>query len=330
MTYVPLHLHTQYSLLDGAIQIDKLIPHLQKQSITSCAITDHGFLGGLVEFQKACVEADIHPLLGCESYITEDQDYCAQEGKHRDNSHLVILAKDNEGLSQLFRLQSEAGLHNFYYKPRIQRSKLEALSGHAVLTSACLKGIIGASLIFQRDDFGVVRDVVPAYPREFGQMLSWYRDLFPGDFYLEIQDWDDQSHIQSMYNKFILSLARKEDLPVVITTDAHYLTRNDHTLHEVMMAMQLGIPLPTYLEGEVMRYGPHFYVKSPAEMQQSAEKWNIPSAVSNTVEIAEKCNALIELGTYYPPVFNIESATDYQEFLEWEKLHCNIDGSRIS
>lgn len=316
MSYIPLHIHSEYSLLDGAIQFPSLVKYLQELGITSCAITDHGWMGGVVEFYKKCKKAKIKPLLGIEAYVTQDEDDLPEEiQKTRDNNHIVLIAKDNIGLKILYKLISEAVTHNFYYKPRIYRPKLEQLSGHCIVTTACLKGDLASRCHFQENNYGGITKV--SSNPGFNSLLKWYRERFEKDFYLEFQDWDDETHKQREYNSFITQTAAYTGLPLVITSDAHYLKKEDHELHKMLMAMQFKMTLDKYKESDMMQYGPHFYIKTPEEMVQSCTRWNCPEACKNTLEIAEKCNTEIEIGKYEYPEFDITEMEDYEEFLSY-------------
>jgi DNA polymerase-3 subunit alpha len=306
LPYTPLHLHTSYSLLDSAIQIKDLAKYLVEQGITSCAITDHGWMAGVVEFQKQMTKAGVKPIIGVEAYITDDPDGLEDNSlKHKDNYHLVILAKDNTGLKTLFSLLSNAASQNFYYKPRIYKKHLVELAGHAIVTSACL-GSETAKKDFASFD--------PQY-----STVKFLSDIFCEDFYLELQDWDDGSGIQPAYNKYLLGCRAHSFWPAqyVLTTDAHYLRKEDYKLHEIMMAMQLKKTLREYREEGKMIYGPYFYVKTDEEMKRSSLELEIPEAYENTIAIAEKCNASVELGKYHMPDFKVEQAGDYKEFTEW-------------
>jgi DNA polymerase-3 subunit alpha len=316
MSYTPLHLHTQYSLLDGAILIPDLMERLKELKITSCAITDHGWMAGIVDFYKQCKKNDIKPLIGVEAYVTDNEDNLSNEQKVRDNAHLILLAKDQEGYVDLLRLCSEAALQNFYYKPRISRDKLRGLRGHAIATTACLGGVVSKRLNYELDNYGRVKNVSDPVCSAKG-LISWYQEVFQEDFYLEIQDWPDETGHQQAYNRFILDVGRPMGVPFVITSDAHYLKQEDHKLHELLMALQLKTTLDKYQDKEEMKYGPHFYVKTPDEMLEAAKHWGCEEAFHNTNAIAEKCNVEIELGVYKPPVFKIEQADDYEDFKQW-------------
>ena len=314
MTYCPLHLHSQFSLLDGAILFPELMQYLQQLNITACSLTDHGVMGGVVEFYKQCKANNIKPLLGVEAYITEDED--GKEEKTRDNAHLILIAKNNQGLSDLFRLSSEAALQNFYYKPRIYRDKLRCLSGNVIVATACIGGVLAKKAKFELDVYGKCTSCTDP-TGDVERELEFYREVFGRDFYLEFQCWDDGLHYQSRYNELVIELAKSTGTSTIITSDAHYLRKEDHALHELLMAMQIKKTLEEYREAGEMQYGPYFYVKTPEELLGEAEQLGVPEALENTIKIAEECNVEIELGVYRPPTFKIEEAEDFQEYKVW-------------
>ena len=317
MSYTPLHLHTQYSLLDGANLIPDMMVYLKEQGMTACAITDHGWMAGVVDFYKQCKKNEIKPLIGVEAYVTDDRDNLENTEKHRDNHHLVVLAKDQRGYQGLLRLVSDAALRNFYYKPRIYRDKLAELRGHIVVTTACLGGVVSRRLNYETDNYGRVSRVSDP-DGAAKKTIAWYQEIFQEDFYLEIQDWPDEKNYQQTYNEFILDVGRTMGVPFVITSDAHYLKNEDYKLHELLMALQFKTTLDLYQDKEEMKYGPYFYIKSPEEMLESAKRWNCEEAFHNTNAVADKCNVEIELGVYKPPVFKIETEDDYEEFKTWK------------
>jgi len=314
MNFTHLHLHSQYSLLDGAILIPDLITYLKEMGMTSCAITDHGWMAGVVDFYKKCREEKIKPILGVEAYITEDPD--GLEHKTRDNMHMVLLAKDNEGYKLLLDLISKAALNNFYYKPRIYKNHLEKLKGHVVATTACLGGVLAKKVHFTTDMYGCA---VVAEDDGAQKDAEYYRSIFDEDFYLELQVWNDDDNYQQVYNQFLLNLGKNHGFQFVLAADAHYLKQEDSKLHEVLMAMQFKKTLLEYKANANMLYGPHFYVAGPEEMMRRAKEIDCIEAYENTQKIADACNVEITLGEYQEPVFSIEETDDYQEFLEWRK-----------
>lgn len=303
--FTHIHVHTQYSLLDGTIKTKDLAKRCKEVGMTACAITDHGSMAGIVEFYKACKAEGVKPLIGIEAYITNDHDGIEDNSlKTKDNYHLVLIAKDQEGYKLLLELASNAALNNFYYKPRIYKQHLSRLSGHVIASTACLAGELSRV----------------AYLENRPELLDFYIDTFGDDLYLELQDWDDGTQVQILYNRWLLSMREKYPrVKYVLTCDAHYLTKEDHALHELVIAMQLKKTLDQYREDGRMVYGPDFYIKSSEEMWIAAQEWDCEEAYHNTAEIADKCSVDIELGVYHMPRFSVENAPDYQDFLKWKE-----------
>lgn len=273
-------------------------------------------MGGVIEFYQEMTKAKLKPILGCEAYCTDNPDNTFD--KTRDNMHMVLLAKDLEGYSRLCEVVSNAALKNFHYKPRIYKENLRALQGHIVATTACLNGIFAARLQFNMDQFGKCISVTDESNR-LDREVGFYQSIFKDDFYLELQVWDDGDKKQTIYNKFLLEFGRKHGLPFVITADCHYMKKEDHKLHEMLMALQLKKTLEEYRQDGVMQYGPHFYVARPEEMLRRAKSINCEEAYANTQVIADKCNVELNLGHYRMPKFKIEEAPDFKEYLAWKK-----------
>lgn len=316
MSFTHLHLHTEYSLMDGAIRIRDLVPYIKENGMMACGITDHGSLGGIIKFYQECRKADIKPLLGCEFYLTENADDLPNKEKEKDNYHAVIIAKNNKGYQGLLKLSSEAYLRNFYYKPRVNIDKLGILRGNVVCLSACLAGFLTRRATFdaeRREWFDSTNEVQVMYER----MCSL---LNKEDIYLELQDWDDGTGIQPAWNNFLLSFGGKNNTDnFVITTDAHFLTKKDHKYHELMMALQFGTTLDRYRASSSMKYGDWPWVKPPEMMMESAKRLGCEIAYHNTNKIAEQCSVEIELGVWKPPTFDPTQAKDYEEFLAWKE-----------
>jgi DNA polymerase-3 subunit alpha len=307
--YAPVHLHTHFSTLDGCIKISELINHLTELGLSTCAITDHGTLAGIIDFYFKCKEKNIKPLLGMEAYITDDPDN--SEEKTRDNRHLVLIAKNNTGLENLIWLSTQSHLHNFYYKPRIWRQHLRDHSEGLIATSACLANYHSRQLRWEPSIGKAFIDDYASYI----YLIHWFKGVFRGEYYLEVQDHDFWE--QREYNRIIIDVARKEKIPLVISSDAHYLKKEDVYLHEMMMAMQFKQTLDEYRQGDNMKYGGTNYVLSDKEMCAAAKKWGIEDALDNTVRIAEQCHVSIEKGDFKIPVFDVEEASDYEEFKKW-------------
>lgn len=305
MSFVPLHLHSLYSPLDGIIKLDKLGPRLKELGMDACALTDHGNVSGTIEFWKEMNKSGVKPLIGIEAYLTTNEDNNLV--KVRDNYHIVLLAIDNQGLKNLFWLISNANISNFYYKPRISIKSLEGRTNGLVATSACLGGFIAQQGVFSEEE------------RSFSDpdnkvllAINQMKELFPNRYYLEIQDQDMWE--QQAYNQFLVPLAKRENIPLVITTDAHYLNKEDKSTHQLVMAQQLKKTLEEYESGSEMKYGSGFYIKSSEEMLASAKKLGAEEAYWNTGKIAEMSEVKLNLGKIDMPDFDITKTNDYQAF----------------
>jgi len=315
MTFAHLHIHSEFSLLDGAIRIPELVTKVKELGMDSVALTDHGSLGGIIKFYKECKKQGIKSLIGCEFYLTGDRDDLDNKEKTKDNMHAVIIAKNNDGYNSMLKLSSEAYLRNFYYKPRVSVEKLAELKGNVICTSACLAGFLTRQCSFdaeKKEWFSEENRVQRMYER-MCELLG------KENIFLELQDWDDGSGAQPAWNRFMLQFSKDNDAECVITTDAHFLTAEDHEMHELMMAMQLGTTLDRYKASSTMRYGDWPWVKPPEMMLESAKKIGCKEAYYNTGKIAEICNVEIELGVWKPPTFNPKEAKDYKEFCTWMK-----------
>lgn len=306
--FVHLHLHTDYSLLDGAIQIKPLADRLKELNMKACAITDHGNIFGAISFYKEMKANDIKPLIGCEVYYTQGsrKERKAHAPGEKPYNHMILLAKDREGYHNLVKLTSRAYKEGIYYKPRIDRELLSQYSKGLVCLSACLSGV--PQYFLKRDKFD-----------EAAKAALEFEDIFgKGNYFLEIQDHKlaDQKKIE----KGLFELAKKTGIPLVATNDAHYLTKEDYIAHDIMLCIAQS---KTVNETNRMKFGgPEFYVRSPEEM------WNIfsetPEVLHRTLDIAEMCDLKIPLGENQLPVFPIpESEGDitvdqYFEKQVWE------------
>ena len=268
-----MHVHTDYSLLDGACNISGLADLAKGFGMTAVAMTDHGAMGGAVEFYNGMNRNGIKPIIGCEMYVSPttrfDRDQFNEDIK---GFHLVLLAKDYEGYSNLCELVSAAHLEGFYHKPRIDKEILAKYSKGLIGLSACLQGEIPKSII--RGDMKKAERVLDEYLSIFG------RD----DFYLEIMDHGIEE--QKEANKGVLALARKFDIPVVATNDAHYLKREHAKAHELLLCVQTHSTMND--EKRFKFQTDQFYFRSPEEMAEVFRE--VPEAISNTLAVAEKCN----------------------------------------
>jgi len=288
--FAHLHLHTQYSLLDGACRIDQLFDRLQALGQTACAITDHGVMYGVVDFYKEAKKRGIHPVIGCEVYVCPDMD--EKQSAAREYSHLVLLCKDDEGYKNLIRLVSEGFTRGFYYKPRVDYKLLEKYSGGLIALSACLSGDIPKLLLDGREN-------------DARQMVEKYLAIFGRDnFYIEIQDHGLAEERQVLPR--LVKLARSMDLPLVATNDCHYLEPGDAEAQEVLMCIQTGKTLSD--ENRMHMDTDQLYVKSEDEMRLLFP--NFPDAIENTMAIANRCHVDFDFSHTHLPRFPLAEGQD--------------------
>lgn len=296
--YVSLHLHTEYSLLDGAIRIKELVERAKEFKMPALAITDHGNLFGAVEFYKQVTKAGIKPIIGCEVYVAPASRFDRGTAESDEASfHLILLARDNSGYKNLVSLVTKAYLEGFYYKPRIDLDLLEQYSGGLIGLSACLKGEIPYCL--QRGLLERARE----------RALRYKHILGPDNFYFEIQE--NGLPEQMEVNKKLVDLARELHIGVVATNDCHYLKKEDAKAHEVLLCIQTG---KTLKDINRMKFASEeFYFKSPIEMKEAFK--DVPEAVAHTVAIAERCNVEFSLGESLLPQYEVEGGGSPDEFL---------------
>ncbi|HJR06796.1 MAG TPA: DNA polymerase III subunit alpha [Pyrinomonadaceae bacterium] len=290
--FAHLHLHTDYSLLDGAIQIKPLAERVRELGMTACAMTDHGNMYGAVSFYKEMRAHDIKPLIGCEIYMAPGSRFDKPETKRGEKpyNHMILLAKNREGYHNLVRLTSKAFKEGFYRKPRIDRELLSKFSGGIIGLSACLSGVPQAHL-----KNGKLEEAAKS-AIEFQDILG------KGNYFLEIQDHQLEDQIK--INKDLIELSKRTSIPLVATNDAHYLFREDYEAHDVMLCIGTG---KTVNDENRMRFGgPEWYVRSPEEMSQIFS--HIPDAVRRTMEVAEMCDLKLPLGENQLPIFPIPAS----------------------
>ncbi len=299
MAFTHLHLHTEYSLLDGACRIDQLVRRVKELGQTSVAITDHGVMYGAIDFYKACKAAGIKPIIGCEVYVAPRTRFDRVHELDGSARHLVLLCRNEEGYRNLSYMVSLAFTEGFYIKPRIDMDLLRAHSKGLIALSACLAGEIPRRL--RNGDY----EGAKAHALEM-------RELFGEDgYYLEIQD----HHIpqQQVVNAGILRLSRETGIPLVATNDCHYLTREDAAMQDVLMCVQMGKLVE---DQDRMRFETQeFFVKSEEEMRALFP--NCPEAIDNTQRIVELCDVEFQFGTYHLPEFKLpEGETDGDAYFE--------------
>ena len=300
MSFAHLHVHTEYSLLDGACRIRDLPKLVKSMGQTACAITDHGVMYGAIDFYRACKAEGIKPIIGCEVYVAPRTRFDKQHEFDSEARHLVLLCENEEGYRNLSYLVSMAHVEGFYIKPRIDLDLLREHSKGLIALSACLAGEIPRRL--RNGDYNGAK--------EYALTLS---DIFGLEhFYLELQDHGIRD--QAVVNKGILRLHEETGLPLVVTNDAHYLRKEDAYAHDVLLCIQTG---KTVDDENRMRYEPQrFYLRSTEEM--AALFPNYPEAVENTGRIAERCNLEFTFGKYHLPEFKVPEG--YTSLTYFKKL----------
>ena len=296
--FVHLHVHTEYSLLDGANRIKDLVARVKELGMKAVAITDHGVMYGAVEFYKECKKNGIKPIIGCEAYVAPRTRFDKEPNIDDRLGHLILLAKNNIGYKNLIKLVSLSFTEGFYYKPRIDMDILRKYSEGLICSSACLAGFINRALL--ADDFEGAKKIANEYIDIFGK----------DDFYIELQH--NGIREQTLANQRLIKLARELELKMIATNDAHYLKRQDSYSHEVLLCIQTGKKM---IDEDRMRMGSdEFFIKSPDEMYQNFK--NLPEVLENTVEIANKCNVEFEFGHTILPNFDTPNNQDHFEYLK--------------
>ncbi|MDD5729040.1 MAG: DNA polymerase III subunit alpha, partial [Victivallales bacterium] len=299
--FIHLHVHSHYSLLDGACTINGLVEMAKKYDMDSLAVTDHGFMGGVIDMYHGFAKAGIKPIIGCEAYVSPTTRFDKNASVPNIRGyHLVLLAGNINGYHNLCKLMSEAAVNGFFYKPRIDKELLAQYSGDLIAFSACVGGEIPHTIL--NNDMALAERKIGEYTDIFGR----------GNFYLEIMDHGLPEEKQ--VNRGLVELAKKLDLPLVATNDVHYLRKEHAKAHEIMLCIQTGSKLD---DPRRFRFsGPEYYFKSPDEMKALFRE--VPEALSNTVEIAARCGLKFEFApaVNHYPVYEISEANiSEKEFL---------------
>ena len=296
MSFAHLHVHSEYSLLDGACRIDSMMDRVKELGQTAIALTDHGVMYGCIDFYKAAKAAGVKPIIGCEVYVARRKMTDRVHGLDNDPYHLVLLCKDRTGYENLCYLVSEAFLHGFYGKPRVDLELLEAHHEGLIALSACLAGAIPQALM--NEDYDKARATALELSRIFGQ----------DNFYLEMQDHGIAA--QRPVNQGIQRLARETGLPMVITNDAHYLRKEDADIQDVLLCIQTGKSVD---DVNRMRFETQeFYLKSEEELRSLFP--GCDEAFENTVRIAERCNVEFTFHEYHLPAYPVPEGYTNEEY----------------
>src|SRR5882757_643686 len=286
MPFTHLHVHTHYSLLDGANKIPELVKRAKALGMDSLAITDHGCMFGVIEFFNECKKEGIKPILGMEAYMAPTSRLERKDVNGEAAYHLLLLAKDIEGYRNLLKLSSASYIDGFYRKPRIDKEILREHSRGLIATSACLGGEVPAALM--KRDAKLAREIAETYTGIFE----------PDHFFIEIQKQGIKE--QDDVNPELVEIAKKLGVGIVGTNDVHFMTRDDHFAHDVLCCISMGRLISE--EGR-LKYPTELYLKSPAEMEEALGAW--PEAISNTMRIAAMCDLQMDFSKRYAPVYRV-------------------------
>lgn len=300
MSFTHLHVHTEFSLLDGSCKIKEIVARAKELGMDSLAITDHGVMYGVIDFYKAAKEVGIKPIIGCEVYVAPGSRFNKEAGQSEDKyHHLVLLAENNEGYANLMKIVSKGFIDGFYYKPRVDYEVLEQYHEGIIALSACLAG-------------EVQKYLARGFYEEGKKAALKYQDIFgKGNYFLELQDHGIPE--QKMVNNSLLRMSKELDIELVATNDVHYINAEDAVAHDILLCIQTGKKVS---DEDRMRYeGGQFYLKSEDEMRQLFPY--ALQALENTHKIAERCNVEIEFGVTKLPRYDVPEGYTSWEYLNY-------------
>ena len=299
MSFVHLHNHSHYSLLDGLTKFDEMIGYALEQGSPAVALTDHGTMYGVIEFYQKAKKAGLKPIIGVEAYLAPASRHEKNTREDARSRHLVLLAKNEIGYKNLIKLTSIAHLEGFYYKPRIDWELLEAYHEGIIALSACLAGEIPRLL--SADKFAEAKTRALEYDKLFGR----------GNFYLEIQDHPELEG-QAKVNKFLIQLSKETGIPLVATNDTHYFKKEDDVAQDILLCLQNKKKITDTDRMKMIGHG-NYSMRSNADMISAFKE--VPEAITNTLKIAEACNLEIELGNIQLPHFEVPDGFDGDSYL---------------
>ena len=299
MAFTHLHVHTEYSLLDGSSKISELLPRARELGMDSLAITDHGVMYGVIDFYKKAKEVGVKPILGCEIYVAPGSRFDREQSRGEDRYyHLVLLAENNQGYKNLMKIVTRGFTEGYYYKPRVDYEILERYHEGIIALSACLAGEIPNKIL--KEDYEGAR----AAARRMNELFG------PGNFFLELQDHGLRQ--QTQVNSVIMRMSKELDIPLVVTNDVHYIKEEDAVPHDLLLCIQTG---KLVTDEDRMRYeGGQFFLKSEEEMQKVFPYAR--EALENTHKIAERCNVEIVFGEQKVPKFDVPEGYDAFSYLK--------------
>ncbi len=296
--FVHLHVHSEFSLLDGAIKIPELVERADELGFKALALTDHGAMYGAIDFYQECVEKGIKPIIGCEIYLARHSRFDKSQPKGDSPHHLLLLAENNEGYQNLCQIVTQSYLEGYYYKPRADKELLEKYSGGLIALSACIAGEIPRELI-NSGDLKKARELAREYQEIFGKE----------NFFLEIQDHGIKE--QKIANEGLVKIGRELKIPLVATNDIHYLNARDREAHEVLLCIQTNSTLND--EDRLTFSSDQFYLKSEKEMAKIFADY--PEALRNTLWIAERVNLNFDFNSLYLPHYSVPEGYTLESYL---------------
>lgn len=305
--FTHLHVHTEYSMLDGLSRIDRLVRRTAELGMDSVAMTDHGGMYGAIDFYRHCKETGIKPIIGCEMYVAPDSRH-SRNPVDKSPYHLTVLSKNNIGYQNLVKLVSKSHLEGFYYKPRIDRELLEKHREGLIILSGCVSAEVPSLLVQGRID-------------DAKNAALWYKELV-GDYYLELMSHKSVDGLEEI-NKGLVNLSRESGIPVVATNDSHYVNREDARLQDILVCIHTNTNIQD--KNRLRMTDDSYYLKSPQDMASLFPE--IPEAISNTQEIAEMCDLKLDFSQLRLPDFEVPNgmtADDYLSKLCWEGLRRRI------